>query len=128
MLRLPGHGNNVTAKQPRQLLSQRGTGVGSRVAKEKKKSGSVLRWCGRALIDVAELVWRHGPELRAAMQGKLDAQPSAAEELDLEQTRRERDQQQLLAEEARRQKEEAHAEALRAKEAHRKLRGALRSG
>eukprot|EP00966_Prymnesium_polylepis_P334526 7389899-Prymnesium_polylepis.1 len=115
VLRLPGHRDNVTAKQIGNYFHK-----GAREPSLKKKGGGVLRWCGRALVDVAELVWRHGPELRAAMQGKLDAQPSAAEEL--EQTRRERDQQQLLAEEVRRQKEEAHAEAERAKEAHRKLK------
>ena len=109
VLRLPGHRDNVTAKQIGNYFHK-----GAREPSLKKKGGGVLRWCGRALVDVAELVWRHGPELRAAMQGKLDAQPSAAEEL--EQTRRERDQQQLLAEEVRRQKEEAHAEAERAKD------------
>eukprot|EP00966_Prymnesium_polylepis_P121091 2798646-Prymnesium_polylepis.1 len=54
-----------------------------RKAGSKKKGGAgAFRWAGRALIDVAELVWRHGTELRRAMKGAEDDMPSAAEELE----------------------------------------------
>jgi hypothetical protein len=40
-----------------------------------------VRWAGRALVDVAELILRHGVELRQAMLARRDAMPSPSEEI-----------------------------------------------
>ena len=47
---------------------------------KKKDAAGVIRWAGRALVDEAEMILRHGVELRAAMQGKRDTMPSHADE------------------------------------------------
>lgn len=77
VLRLAGHRDTCTAKQIENYLYQKPREPGS--SKKKASAGEVVRWYGRALVGVADLVWRHGPELRRAMRGEYDALPSMAE-------------------------------------------------
>ena len=68
VLRLPGHRDGCTAKQIENYMYKRPREPGS---KKKGRAGGTVRWCGRALVDVAELVWIHGKKLRSAMRGEM---------------------------------------------------------
>ena len=117
VLRLPGHRDGCTAKQIENYMYKRPREPGS---KKKGRAGGTVRWCGRALVDVAELVWIHGKQLRSAMRGEMDKLPSVAEEL--KETRAALAEEKRSKEEERQKAEQAAIEARRAKDAHRKLK------
>ena len=79
VLRLPGHRDDLEGDMLADYFRD--------PAKEKepgsKKAGGAgaSRWAGRALVDVAVLVKKSYRDLRKAMGGVLDEQPSVADEL-----------------------------------------------
>ena len=79
VLRLPGHRDDLEGDMLADYFRD--------PAKEKepgsKKAGGAgaSRWAGRALVDVAVLVKKSYRDLRQAMGGVLDEQPSVADEL-----------------------------------------------
>ena len=78
-VRVPGFANGLKGDQLYKYMYNppREAKQGSK----KKDAAGAVRWAGRALVDVAELIMRHGAELREAMRGRRDARPSPAEEI-----------------------------------------------
>ena len=87
------------------------------VNSKKKGAAGRARWAGRALIRVADLLWRHGVELRKVMKGAFDELPSAAEEMERLAERVAKLEKQLEVEKVK--KEQAQA-------AHRQSSGRLK--
>ena len=115
VLRLPGHRDGV---QPAQLRSYFYAPPKELAVNSKKKGAAGrARWAGRALIRVADLLWRHGVELRKVMKGAFDELPSAAEEMERLAERVAKLEKQLEVEKVK--KEQAQA-------AHRQSSGRLK--
>lgn len=80
VLRLSGHRDDLTGKTILNYLSQLPTEKSTN-PKKSSAAGGRARCYGRALVEAARLVRRHGAELRKAMRGELDELPLAADEV-----------------------------------------------